>query len=488
MQEDYHLLVDSIKDYAIYMLDVNGRVTTWNAGARRMKGYVEEEILGQHFSLLFIPEDLEKEKPKNELGIALSKGRYEEEGWRMRKDGTRFWANIILTPVYDESKKHIGFAKVTRDLTEKRRNEELYLLLVNQVKEYAIFMLDTAGTILTWNEGAERIKGYIAHDIIGRHFSLFYSSEDKAANKPAKGLEIAVRTGKYEEEGWRLKKDGSLFWANVIITPIYTDKHIGFAKVTRDLTKRKEMEKLTRANLILEGTNKELERFAVTASHDLKEPLRKIMTYSSRVLDDETNPLHENHREYLGKIAASTMRMNTMIEDILNYSTLSQKQHFQKSSLKTILKETLEVMEDTIKEKKATMRSNDLPEAIVIPSQMGRLFQNLISNSLKFSKKEETPLITITSEFLDKAKVNEEGLWPSEQYLQMQFRDNGIGFEQEYAERIFNLFDRLHSRSAYEGTGVGLAICRKIAENHGGIIKARSTPGEGAEFTIVLPA
>jgi signal transduction histidine kinase len=180
--------------------------------------------------------------------------------------------------------------------------------------------------------------------------------------------------------------------------------------------------------------------------------------------------------------------MNTMIEDILNYSTLSQKQHFQKSSLKTILKETLEVLEDTIKEKKAIVKNNDLPEAIVIPSQMGRLFQNLISNSLKFSKKEETPLISITSAFIDKAIVNEEGLWPSEQYLQMQFRDNGIGFEQEYAERIFNLFDRLHGRSAYEGTGVGLAICRKIAENHGGIIKARSTPGEGAEFTIVLPA
>jgi signal transduction histidine kinase len=145
-------------------------------------------------------------------------------------------------------------------------------------------------------------------------------------------------------------------------------------------------------------------------------------------------------------------------------------------------------MEDTIKEKKATMRSNDLPEAIVIPSQMGRLFQNLISNSLKFSKKEETPLITITSEFLDKAKVNEEGLWPSEQYLKLQFRDNGIGFQQEYAERIFNLFDRLHSRSTYEGTGVGLAICRKIVENHGGLIKARSTLGEGAEFTILIPA
>jgi PAS domain S-box-containing protein len=488
MQDDYHLLVDSIKDYAIYMLDVEGHITTWNVGAQRMKGYAEEEIVGRHFSQLFTPEDREKEKPQEELRAALAKGRYEEEGWRMRKDGARFWANVILTPVYDENKEHIGFAKVTRDLTEKRRNEELYLLLVNQVKEYAIFMLDTTGTILTWNEGAERIKGYAAHDIIDRHFSIFYSPDDIAAEKPAKGLATAIRTGKYEEEGWRIKKDGSRFWANVTITPIYTDKHIGFAKVTRDLTRRKEIEQLNRANLILEATNKELERFAVTASHDLKEPLRKIMSISSRLLDDEISSDLAKHREYLGKIASSAMRMNTMIEDILNYSMLSQRQQFQKSSLKAIFKETLEVLEDTIREKRATVRSTDLPEAIVIPSQMGRLFQNLISNALKFSKKEEAPLITITSAFLERANVNDEGLWPAEQYLRMQFKDNGIGFEQENAERIFNLFDRLHARSAYEGTGVGLAICRKIAENHGGIIKARATPGEGAEFTIVLPA
>ena len=406
----------------------------------------------------------------------------------MRKDGSRFWANIIITPIYNETKKHIGFAKVTRDLTEKKRSEELYLLLVSQVKEYAIFMLDTTGHILTWNEGGERIKGYTAHDIVGRHFSLFYSDEDNAAGKLANELAIAIRTGKYEEEGWRIRKDGTQFWANVTITPIYTDKHIGFAKVTRDLTRRKEMEQLNRANIILEATNKELERFAVMASHDLKKPLRKILTFSSRVLDDQNNLPHEKHREYREKVASSCRRMDTMIDDILNYSALSKKQHFQKSNLETILAEALELLEDAMEEKKAAVSHKALPEAIVIPTQMGRLFQNLISNSLKFSHQQETPLITITSEFLDKTKVNTEGLWPADQYLQLRFRDNGIGFEQEYAERIFNLFDRLHGRSAYEGTGVGLAICRKIAENHGGSITAQSSPGKGAEFTILLPA
>ncbi|HYO21366.1 MAG TPA: PAS domain S-box protein [Flavisolibacter sp.] len=488
MQEDYHLLIDSIKDYAIYMLDVDGCITTWNAGAERMKGYSAEEVIGKKFTLFFTAEDQQKEKPQKELRTAITKGRSEEEGWRLRKDASRFWANIIITPVYDENKKHVGFAKVTRDLTEKRRTEELYLLLVNQVKEYAIFMMDTTGNILTWNEGAERIKGYTAHDIIGRHFSAFYPADDIAAGKPAAELTTAIRTGKYEEEGWRIKKDGSRFWANVTITPIYTDKHIGFAKVTRDLTRRKEMEQLSRANLILEATNKELERFAVTASHDLKEPLRKIITFASRIMDDEAHTVQEKHRGYLEKVATSARRMDTMIDDILNYSSLSQKQHFQKTSLDAILKEVLDSLEDAIEKKKATVNHRQLPEAIVIPTQMGRLFQNLISNSLKFSRKLEPPVITIASAFLDKTKMKEEGLWPSEQYLQLDFKDNGIGFEQEYAERIFNLFDRLHGRSAYEGTGVGLAICRKIAENHGGTIKARSVPGEGAEFTIIIPA
>jgi PAS domain S-box-containing protein len=488
MQEDYHLLIDSIKDYAIYMLDVDGHIATWNAGAERMKQYTSEEIIGQHFSRLFTPEDQEREKPQKELRTAVSKGRYEEEGWRVRKDGLRFWANIIITPVYDENKKHVGFAKVTRDLTEKRRNEELYLLLVNQVNEYAIFMLDTEGNILTWNEGAERIKGYTAHDIIGKHFSIFYLREDIAADKPNEKLKIAVRTGKYEGEGWRVKKDGTLFWASVTITPIYTDRHIGFAKVTRDLTKRKEMEQLTRANLVLEATNKELERFAVTVSHDRKEPLRKISTFTSRILEDSTAALTEKHREYLQKISASSARMDTMIEDLLSYSSLAQKQHFQKRNLEEILREAVDSLEDAIEEKQATVEYQNLPDAIVIPTQMQRLFQNLISNSLKFARKEEPPRMKISSHFIEKFNIEPQGMWPAEQYLQLFFTDNGIGFDQEHAEKIFNLFDRLHARSAYEGTGAGLAICRKIVENHGGTIKAKSSPGEGAEFTIVIPA
>jgi PAS domain S-box-containing protein len=451
-----------------------------------MKGYSDDEIVGKHFSMFFTEEDIKKEKPQKELHVALTKGRYEEESWRKRKDGSKFWANIIITPVYSATKQHIGFAKISRDLTEKMRSEELYLLLVNQVKEYAIFMLDTKGEIITWNEGAERIKGYTPHEIIGKHFSIFYPAEEKAI-KPMEELEIAVRTGVYEEEGWRLKKDGSRFFASIVITPIYTDSHIGFAKVTRDLTERMNMDKMTRANVILEATNKELERFAFTASHDLKEPLRKINTFSEMILNEKPNQLSEKQKGFLAKIMFSGKRMNTMIDDILDLSALSKKEHFEKYSLQKIVTETLDTLEQAIADAKATINFKNLPSAIIVPSQMRQLFQNLISNSIKFSKKEEAPVVNITHRYVAEV-TTEEKLWPSDQYLQIMIEDNGIGFEQEHAEKIFDLFDRLHSKSAYEGTGLGLAICKKITENHGGIINAQSQPGKGSVFTLTIPA
>ena len=488
MQENYHLLVESIKDYAVYMLDPTGHIITWNIGAQGQKGYTEAEILGKHFSILFTAEDRESGKPEEELKTALSHGRYEEEGWRIRKDGRKFWTNVILTPVYSKKNEHIGFAKITRDLTEKRRSDELYQLLVSQVKEYALFMMDNSGNILTWNEGAERIKGYTAPEIIGKHFSAFYTMEDKSAHKPERELEIAKATGKYEEEGWRVRKDGTLFWANIVITPIYKDELIGFAKVTRDLTKRKELERLTQANLILEASNKELERFASIASHDLKEPLRKIAMYSDLVVSDEKIPLSQRQKEYLTKVTSSCQRMDRLIEDILKFSTLSAKQHFEKYSLKTIAAEVNELLEHTIVEKKAIIHYSDLPEAIVIPSQMRQMFQNLLSNALKFSKKSVAPEISIQHKFIRQENIHSEELWPADTYLQISFKDNGIGFEQEYAEKIFNLFDRLNSTSAYEGTGMGLAICKKIAENHGGTISASSKLEKGTEFSVIIPA
>jgi len=246
-----HLLVEAIRDYAIFMLDTHGRVQSWSAGARNVLGYEAEEITGKHFTVFYRPEDAREGRWERELELAQAHGRYEEEGWRVRKDGSHFWASILLTPVRTESGVLVGFAKVARDLTERklaqealRQEQERFRLLVGSVKDYAIFMLDPAGRVATWNAGAEHIKGWRAEEIVGQHFSRFYMPADVLEGKPDMELEVAGREGRFEDEGWRLRKDGTRFWANVVITALRdpAGRLTGFGKVTRDLTERHRLE------------------------------------------------------------------------------------------------------------------------------------------------------------------------------------------------------------------------------------------------------
>jgi PAS domain S-box-containing protein len=265
----YRLLVESVQDYAIFALDRAGRVMTWSAGAARLKGYARTEIVGRHFSVFYPPEDVAAGKPDRELAEAARTGRLEDEGWRVRKDGTRFWANVVITALYDELGALIGFAKVTRDLTAQHRETEAlresearFRLLVETVRDYAIFMLDPGGHVATWNAGAERIKGYRADEIIGRHFSVFYPAERVAERFPEYELEVAAREGRFEDEGWRIRKDGTRFWANVVITALRnaSGELVGFAKVTRDLTERRAAEEQARRLAAEQGARAEAER------------------------------------------------------------------------------------------------------------------------------------------------------------------------------------------------------------------------------------
>ncbi|HEX3406652.1 MAG TPA: PAS domain-containing protein, partial [Caulobacteraceae bacterium] len=248
----YELLVNAITDYAIYMLDPNGIVTSWNAGAQWIKGYAADEILGQSFSRFYTEEDRTAGEPERALASAAAEGRFEVEGWRVRMDGAQFWAHVVIDPIRGEGGKLVGFANITRDLTERkkaqealRRSEERFRLLVQGVTDYAIFMLDREGRVANWNPGAERIKGYLPGEIIGQHFSRFYTDADREAGVPAQGLDTAVAEGRWESEGQRVRKDGSVFWAHVIIDAIRDDdgEVIGFAKVTRDVTERKEAQR-----------------------------------------------------------------------------------------------------------------------------------------------------------------------------------------------------------------------------------------------------
>src|SRR2546430_249539 len=244
-------MVGNVKDYAIFMLDVGGRVASWNAGAERIKGYSAEEIIGQHFSRFYPPEDVQARKPERELQVAAAEGQWAEEGWRVRKDGSRFWASVVITAVRSADGELLGFGKVTRDVTQRhemertlRETEQRFHLIVEGAKDYALLMLDPAGRVVSWNAGAERLKGYRAEEIMGRHFSRFYPPEDVAQGKPEWELDRAAREGQLEDEGWRVRKDGSRFWANVVITPIRDAQRVlvGFAKVTRDATERRRAE------------------------------------------------------------------------------------------------------------------------------------------------------------------------------------------------------------------------------------------------------
>ncbi|SFN57108.1 PAS domain S-box protein [Variovorax sp. OV329] len=251
----FRRLVETVLDYAIFLLTPDGRVASWNAGAERIKGYQAHEIVGRHFSVFYPPEALARNWPAEELRRAVLDGRLEDEGWRVRKDGSQFWANVVITPVLGPNGALLGFSKVTRDLTERRRAEErvrdserALRLLVNSAQDYAIFMLDPQGRITSWNLGAERINGYTASEAIGRHFSMFYEPEALAAGWPQEELRRAAAIGSFEDEGWRLRKDGKRIWANVVITALrgQAGELLGFSKVTRDLTERKAHEEALR--------------------------------------------------------------------------------------------------------------------------------------------------------------------------------------------------------------------------------------------------
>lgn len=490
-------MVEAVRDYAIFMLDVQGHIVTWNDGAKRIKGYSSNEITGRHFSTFYTAEDLESKKPERELKIAIATGKYEEEGWRVRKNGSVFWANVVITALFNEQNKHIGFSKVTRDLTERketeenlRQSEERYRALVEQVTDYGIFMLDEKGRITSWNEGAKRIKGYEAREIIGKYFSIFYPEEDILNGKPAYELKVARAEGKYEEEGWRIRKDGGLFWANVVITAVYSSKGIliGFSKVTRDLTERKEAERALRdsyeryrtlanelkvTNLELSYANEELEQFTSIVSHDLQEPIRTIKSFLQLINMKLNQEQNEDLKNYISKAVDSANRMKELIQNLLHYSQLSKGEMVkEKVNVEDMVNEAIQNVKTSVDKINAEisveMHVDDVEGDRV---QLVQLIQNLLSNALKFTAAQK-PKITISS-----FKENE--------HVKFAVADNGIGIAENDLNKIFEIFRRLHTKE-YPGTGIGLAICKKIVDRHHGRIWPESDSGKGTTFYFTL--
>ena len=476
------LLVDAVVDYGIFLLDPEGHIISWNSGAEKLKGYRKEEILGRHFSVFYPQEAIASGWPDEELRQAQAHGRFEDEGWRLRKDGTRFWANVVITALYGPDGRLTGFAKITRDLTERRRQEEAlraseerFRLLVGSVRDYAIFMLDPDGVVRSWNAGAQAINGYEAHEIIGRHFRAFYPPEDAAAGKPEQELAAARERGSIEDEGWRVRKDGSLYWANVVVTAIRgPDGDLrGFAKVTRDMSDRRRLQEL-------ESSSRRMNEFLAMLAHELRNPLAPIRNAVTIMqLESLASPVLRNCRDVIDRQLTHVTRL---VDDLLDVGRLTTgKIQLRKELLRfsDIVARSVETARPLILARRHTLEVDQPTEPIHVngdATRLSQVLQNLLVNAAKYTP--EGGLIVLAVSL-------------SGNFVDVRVQDNGRGIAQENLDKIFQLFMQAEtgtSAVAESGLGIGLTLARSLTEMHGGTIAARSAGlGQGSTFLLRLP-
>src|SRR6476661_4871234 len=479
--ERFQLLVEGVKDYAIFMLDPEGHVISWNRGAELIKGYRAEEILGRHFSLFYQAGALERGWPEHELKVARAEGRFEDEGWRVRKDGSVFWANVVITALHDAAGELCGFAKITRDLTERRRQEEIlrdseerFRLLMEGVKDYAIFMLDPEGRIASWNSGAELIKGYRAEEVLGRHFSIFYPADAIARGWPEHELRMAQSEGRFEDEGWRVRKDGSTFWANVVITPLYGgDRQLrGFAKITRDLTERKRVE-------MLEETDLRRNEFLAMLSHELRNPLAPIRNALSVM---RMNGVDESALRWARTVLdRQVAHLSRLVDDLLDVSRIAiGKITLQREPVEIaqIVASAVESSQPLIDSREHTLEVLHPDEPLRIEGDLTRLSQvvlNLLNNAANFTPRGGHIRLTVERD---------------EAMAAIRVHDTGIGIPADLLPNVFDLFtqgDRSLDRTK-GGLGIGLTLVQRLVKLHGGSVEVRSEgSGLGSEFVVRLP-
>lgn len=509
-EEKLSLLINSVKDYGIFLLDEWGYIESWNIGAERIQGYKASEIVGKHFSTFYTNEDIQRQHPQYELQVASKEGRYEEEGWRVRKDGTKFWASITITPLRSKDGVLIGYAKVTRDLSERKEyeerlkaSEERFRKMFEGVKDYAMIMLDPTGKVSNWNEGARRIKGYETDEIMGKYFSIFYPEEDVQMGKCEYELEEAKLTGRFEDEGWRVRKDGTKFWASVLITAIKSEsgKLLGFSKVTRDITDRKranDLLKMAYANLEkrieartgeLIETNSRLEEavqardeFLSIASHELRTPLTplklQIQVFLNNIRRRDWDRLEESRIERMAETCERAIsRLSSLVDNLLDVSRINAGKlnlNYESLELTELAQEILERFRAEIQRSQSTVT---LEAPALIQGSFDRLrieqvFVNLLTNALKYGKQKPVH-ISLTQQY---------------NWIIIEFQDQGIGIAEKDQKKIFQRFERAVDESNIGGMGLGLYITNQIVQAHGGEISVRSLPGEGTTFTVKIPS
>jgi len=485
MEGKYRGLLEAAPD-AMVVVNSRGSIVLLNVQAERQFGYRRDELVGQKVKSIIPKGFAERLIADGTRTAAQALTQQIGTGLELtgrRKDGTEFPIEIMLSPL--ESSEGILVTAAIRDITERKRvenalrdNEERFRLIVSNIKDYVNIMLDTEGNIVSWNQGAERIKGYRAEEIIGQHFSRFYTPEDLSSGLPSFELQQAEKNGSFEGEGWRVRKDGSRFLASVVITALRDEGGPlrGFGKITRDITdKRKAEELLMKTMVELKRSNDELEQFAYVASHDLQEPLRMVASYTQLLGQRYQGRLDSDADEFIAFAVDGCNRMQRLIKDLLSYSRSGENiGALQPISGETVLKEALANLRITVEEAGAVVTHDPLPVVMTDETQLVQVFQNLISNAIKY-RSAEVPHVNVS------AQRNGGHEWI------FSVRDNGMGIDPQYFEKIFVLFQRLHGRSEFEGTGIGLAMCKKIVDRLGGRIWVDSEPAKGSTFFFALP-
>ncbi|MGR9376717.1 PAS domain S-box protein (plasmid) [Rhizobium leguminosarum] len=488
----FRLLVDAITDYAIYMLSPEGIITSWNAGAQRFKGYKPSEILGEHFSRFYLEEDRAAGIPARALATAAEHGRFEGEGWRQRKDGTRFWAHVIIDPIRRPSGELIGYAKITRDLTERRaaeqtirQSEEQFRRLVQGVSDYAIYMLDPDGNVSSWNFGAERIKGYRPQEIIGRHFSTFYTPEDREAGLPETALSLARAEGRFEREGWRVRKDGSRFWASVVIDVIRDDDGdvLGFAKITRDITEKMETQRAleqAREELFQSQKMEAIGQLTGGIAHDFNNLLMAVLgsleILKKRMPQDlSLTSLVDNAMQGAQRGAALTQRM-------LAFSR-RQELHVEPIDVSGLVRGMMDMLSRslgplTVIETSFPVR---LPTILTDPNQLEMAILNLVVNARDAMPSGGRIVLRASEESL----LSGKGPLSAGRYVRIAVIDEGEGMDAKTLQQAITPF--FTTKGVGKGTGLGLSMVQGLASQSGGRLVMKSSLGEGTTAELWFP-
>ncbi|HYZ63274.1 MAG TPA: PAS domain S-box protein [Acetobacteraceae bacterium] len=489
------MLVQSVVDYAIFMLDPSGHVASWNPGAERIKGYTAAEILGQHFSRFYTEDDRAAGVPEQALRAAAETGRFAAENWRVRKDGTRFWAAVVIDPIWHQGEL-IGYAKVTRDMTEQRQtqlarleSERRFRLLVQGVVDYAIFMLDPNGNVTNWNAGAERIKGYSEAEIVGRHFSVFYTKEDIALGRPGLALETARREGRFGAEAWRVRKDGSRFWANVVIDPIYDGGElIGFAKVTRDLTERREAElQLEQSRALLAQSQKmdAVGQLTGGIAHDFNNMLTGITGSLELMRARIAQGRLDGIEELITAAQSSANRAASLTHRLLAFS---RRQTLDPKPIEPnqLIADMLDLIQRSIGEdiQVETQLAPELWPTLCDANQLESALLNLCINARDAMPRGGRLRIQTANRTLDAREAGQLDMKPGE-YVAVRVIDTGTGMSEEVAAKAFEPF--FTTKPMGQGTGLGLSMVYGFARQSGGTTRLHSWLGAGTAVELLLP-